>query len=98
VEQALIDLLEGYLDSRAARFPGNSGRWRAGRLAGHWQLSVGSDVERITRSRHRPPRKHPAHDAKRANRLQITLARLSSAFSRLTRRSSADSSLVTPGR
>jgi site-specific recombinase XerC len=53
VEQALIDELEAYLESRAARFPNSTKRRpRSGGLAA-WPatapLFVGSDGERITR-------------------------------------------------
>jgi site-specific recombinase XerD len=53
VEQALIDVLEHYLDSRAARFPGTTKRQRVARGLAAWPpaaaLFVGTDGERITR-------------------------------------------------
>jgi integrase/recombinase XerC len=53
VEQVLIDELERYLDSRAARFPGATKRRRVANGLAAWPatapLFVGSDHERITR-------------------------------------------------
>ena len=53
VEQALIGVLEAYLDSRAARFPGSARRARSSSGLAVWPatapLFVGSDGERITR-------------------------------------------------
>jgi site-specific recombinase XerD len=53
VEEALIKVIERYLDSRAARFPGNTRRQRASAGIAAWPataaLFVGSDGERITR-------------------------------------------------
>ena len=52
IEAALMAVIEGYLESRDARFPGAAGRTRAAGLAG-WPaaaaLFVGRDGERITR-------------------------------------------------
>jgi site-specific recombinase XerD len=53
VEQALIDVLEVYLDSRATRFPAATSRRKAAGGLAAWPatsaLFVGSDGERITR-------------------------------------------------
>jgi site-specific recombinase XerC len=53
VEQALVQELEAYLDSRAARFPGSTKRRRPSGGLAAWPavapLFVGSDGERITR-------------------------------------------------
>jgi site-specific recombinase XerC len=53
VEQALIDVINDYLDSRAARFPGSTKRGTVARGLGAWPaaapLFVGRDGERITR-------------------------------------------------
>jgi hypothetical protein len=53
VEQALITIVERYLESRAARFPVNTKRQRASASIAVWPataaLFVGSGGERITR-------------------------------------------------
>jgi integrase/recombinase XerC len=53
IEQALIEVLNDYLASRAARFPGTTRRHPTGPLLGGWPASaplfIGSDGHRITR-------------------------------------------------